>query len=45
MHICSQLKVKLHYLEWADILALGDTNKVYDDFLNMFSTYYNVSFH
>ena len=26
---------------WADLLAFEDTKKVYDDFLNTFSTYHN----
>ena len=36
--------MKLHDFAWADVLALGDTNKAYDDFLNIFSTYDNENF-
>ena len=36
--------MKLHEFGWTEILALEDTNKVHDDFLNIFSKYYNESF-
>ena len=36
-----QFKLKLHEMYWADLLAFEDTKKVYDDFLNTFSTYHN----
>ena len=39
-----QFKLKLLEFDWAKILALENTNKAYDNFLNIFSTYYIESF-
>ena len=39
-----QFKLKLLEFDWAKILALENTNKAYDNFLNIFSTYYSESF-
>ena len=38
-----QFILKFHEFDWREILALEDTSKTYDDFLNIFSTYYNDS--
>ena len=39
-----KFKMKLHEFGWTEILALEDTNKANDDFLNIFSTFYNKKF-
>ena len=36
-----QFKLKLQEFGWTKLLALEDANKLHDDFLNIFSTYYN----
>lgn len=36
-----QFKLKLQEFGWTKLLALEDNNKPHDDFLNIFSTYYN----
>ena len=39
-----QFILKLHEFDWTEILVLEDTNKTYDDLLNIYSTYYSESF-
>ena len=41
---CQLFKNKLHEMKWGDILAIVDTNTVYEAFLNEFTPLYDKWF-